>query len=118
MMVSFYTLTVRAYAFMQLIRRLSQLIYCSILVTYATREEALEAVKLTNDYNQPRKMMLDVYAPVQKPPGLRPVLVSGGRYICLGLTFKLILLLWHRSTFTVEHGGMALRIWYIHMRMI
>ncbi|CAM0136038.1 unnamed protein product [Umbelopsis sp. WA50703] len=47
----------------------------SISVTYATREEALEAVKLTNDYDQPRKMMLDVYAPVQKPPGLRPVLV-------------------------------------------
>ncbi|KAG2179144.1 hypothetical protein INT43_001994 [Umbelopsis isabellina] len=44
-------------------------------ITYANREEALEAVKLTNDYDQPRKMMLDVYAPAQKPPGLRPVLV-------------------------------------------
>jgi hypothetical protein len=54
----------------------------SISVTYATREEALEAVKLTNDYDQPRKMMLDVYAPVQKPAGLRPVLVSID-YICI-----------------------------------
>jgi hypothetical protein len=45
------------------------------LVTYATREEALDAIKQTNDYNQPRKMMLDVYTAIEKPAGLRPVLV-------------------------------------------
>jgi len=50
-------------------------IFAPIVVTYATREEALDAIKQTNDYNQPRKMMLDVYTAVEKPPGLRPVLV-------------------------------------------
>jgi len=44
-------------------------------ITYATREETLDAIKLTNDYNQPRKMMLDVYTTKDKPAGLRPVLI-------------------------------------------
>lgn len=47
-------------------------------ITYATNEEIREALNITNqDFDQPRKMMLDVYAPNNKSSksGLQPVLV-------------------------------------------
>ncbi|KAI8380822.1 Alpha/Beta hydrolase protein [Blakeslea trispora] len=45
-------------------------------ITYATNEEIQEALRTTNnDYNQPRRMMLDVYTYGEKPNGLRPVLI-------------------------------------------
>lgn len=48
-----------------------------MLVSYATSEESNKAVELTKDYDQPRKMLLDVYAWSKAAPGnnLRPVLV-------------------------------------------
>ncbi|KAG0175113.1 hypothetical protein DFQ30_000596 [Apophysomyces sp. BC1015] len=47
-------------------------------ITYATNEEVADAIGATNDYDQPRKMMLDIYAPstVTKENGSRPVLAS------------------------------------------
>ena len=48
----------------------------SPLVTYATNEEIQEALKTTNyDYNQPSRMMLDVYTYGEKSKA-RPVLVG------------------------------------------
>ncbi|KAI9310109.1 Alpha/Beta hydrolase protein [Dichotomocladium elegans] len=46
-------------------------------ITYATNEESAEAIALTKDYEQPRKMALDIYkcAKAPKESGLRPVLV-------------------------------------------
>lgn len=50
-----------------------------ISVTYATNEEIREALETTNqDFNQPRKMMLDIFSqesPSANGAGLRPVLV-------------------------------------------
>jgi hypothetical protein len=48
------------------------------LVTYSTNEEKVEALELSNnDFDQPRKMMLDVYTTAKKDNNsLRPVLVS------------------------------------------
>lgn len=49
-----------------------------VVVTYATSEEMTEAVERTKDYDQPRRMALDVYAHAKAPKnaGLRPVLVN------------------------------------------
>lgn len=50
-----------------------------LLVTYATNEEIREALNTTNqDFDQPRKMVLDVYTSTNKPKsaGLQPVLVK------------------------------------------
>ncbi|KAG2224052.1 hypothetical protein INT45_004933 [Circinella minor] len=46
-------------------------------ITYATNEELTEAIERTNDYDQPRKMALDIYKSTKTPKnsGLRPVLV-------------------------------------------
>ncbi|CAO0796579.1 unnamed protein product [Mucor circinelloides] len=48
-------------------------------ITYATNEEIREALETTNqDFNQPRKMMLDIFSqesPSANGAGLRPVLV-------------------------------------------
>jgi hypothetical protein len=50
------------------------------LVTYATNEEIREALMTTNqDFDQPRKMMLDVYTnkkSTASKSGLQPVLVK------------------------------------------
>lgn len=47
------------------------------LVTYATNEEIREALNTTNgDFDQPRKMMLDVFTSTTKKSGLQPVLVK------------------------------------------
>lgn len=50
----------------------------NFLVTYATNEEIREALNTTNqDFDQPRKMVLDVFTSTNKPKsGLQPVLVK------------------------------------------
>lgn len=48
-----------------------------LLVTYATNEEIREALDSTNqDFDQPRKMMLDVLTRDTQSSGSRPVLVT------------------------------------------
>ncbi|KAF7725344.1 hypothetical protein EC973_009684 [Apophysomyces ossiformis] len=51
-------------------------------ITYATNEEVAEAIGATNDYDQPRKMMLDIYtsSPQGKGKQLRPVHIHGGSW--------------------------------------
>ncbi|KAI9277238.1 Alpha/Beta hydrolase protein [Phascolomyces articulosus] len=46
-------------------------------ITYATNEESTEAIERTNDYDQPRRMALDIFkwGKAPKSSGLRPVLV-------------------------------------------
>lgn len=46
-------------------------------ITYATNEESAEAIASTNDYDQPRRMALDIFKSSKAPAstGLRPVLV-------------------------------------------
>ncbi|KAI8061855.1 Alpha/Beta hydrolase protein [Gilbertella persicaria] len=45
-------------------------------ITYATNEEIQDALATTNhDFDQPRKMMLDVYTFGEKSTGLKPVMV-------------------------------------------
>lgn len=60
--------------------RISSHIFLNILfpVTYATNEEIRDALNTTNqDFDQPRKMMLDVYTSTKaSKSGLQPVLVS------------------------------------------
>ncbi|KAI7877509.1 alpha/beta-hydrolase [Lichtheimia hyalospora FSU 10163] len=54
-------------------------------ITYATNEESAQAIASTNDYDQPRRMALDIYKWSKAPAntGLRPVLVHihGGAWI-------------------------------------
>ena len=47
------------------------------IVTYATNEESAQAIASTNDYDQPRRLALDIFKSSKAPAnaGLRPVLV-------------------------------------------
>jgi hypothetical protein len=53
-------------------------IFFFISVTYANNEESRQALESTNqDFDQPRKMMLDIYTSNNVGPSPRPVIVSG-----------------------------------------
>lgn len=88
----------------------------SCLVPYATNEESTLAVETTKDYDQPRRMMLDVYACSKSPKDAarRPVLVrkwSSHKYRSNESILYII-----RCIFMVVPGKWAARICSIRMR--
>ncbi|KAI9488079.1 Alpha/Beta hydrolase protein [Zychaea mexicana] len=81
-------------------------------ITYATNEETTEAIELTNDYDQPRKMALDIYkwSKAPKNSGLRPVLVHihGGAWRMGGKGW----LYPHEKTLVTEENWLVVNIGY------
>lgn len=72
-------------------------------VTYATNEESAEAIASTNDYDQPRRMALDIFKWSKAPAnaGLRPVVV---RVYHLYMLTLYVLLIQCKSQVHI-HGG-------------
>ncbi|KAI8149205.1 Alpha/Beta hydrolase protein [Fennellomyces sp. T-0311] len=81
-------------------------------IGYATNEEITEAIALTNDYDQPRKMSLDIYKWTKAPKssGLRPVLVHihGGAWRVGSKNF----LYPHEKTLLTEDNWIVVNIGY------
>jgi hypothetical protein len=90
--------------------------YSYYVVTYATNEEIRDALNTTNqDFDQPRKMMLDIYTSTKSATGgLRPVFVKF--IISLHISIDMLTIILYRFIFMVELGEWVQKICFTHMK--